>query len=496
MTALEGARALAAEGRLDEALAVSEPLARAVEADHEALALHATLLKAAGRPDEALVFHHRAVQRFPDSGVAWHNLASTLVDLGRGAEAEAAVQRAFARGLEGAETWRVRGRALLALGDPDAAEKAYAEAINKAPQDVDIAAELAELIWMWRGDAGQAQGLLDAVFRAGGAPSPLLLAKARLLEATGEPEAAADLLAQAAERMPDNLSVQLAAAQAAVQVERSHRALAFGLQAEAIAPRHPRVLNALCIIRLARGDADAALAKARLGLEVAPDDQSLLGWAATAARAVRDPLHEHLFDYDAFVGVYELDAPPGWETRQAFLSDLATSLGALHPYRQPPTNQSLRLGSQTQHTLTGSDDPALKAFFQALDKPLREHMAKLGTGADPHRRRNTGRYRLRGAWSVLLKPGGFHADHFHPEGWISSAFYVETPEAALARPGREGWLRFGQPPFPTVPPMKAERHIRPAPGRLVLFPSYMWHGTVPFTTNETRMTLAFDAVPA
>jgi hypothetical protein len=50
--------------------------------------------------------------------------------------------------------------------------------------------------------------------------------------------------------------------------------------------------------------------------------------------------------------------------------------------------------------------------------------------------------------------------------------------------------------YATEPPLDAEHYIRPRPGRLVLFPSYMWHGTVPFTTAERRMTIAFDIVPA
>ena len=31
--------------------------------------------------------------------------------------------------------------------------------------------------------------------------------------------------------------------------------------------------------------------------------------------------------------------------------------------------------------------------------------------------------------------------------------------------------------------------------RLALFPSYMWHGTVPFTGAKPRLTFAFDLVP-
>jgi hypothetical protein len=84
----------------------------------------------------------------------------------------------------------------------------------------------------------------------------------------------------------------------------------------------------------------------------------------------------------------------------------------------------------------------------------------------------------------------------HHEGWLSSAFYVEVPPGAEAADSREGWLRLGQPPYPTKPPLPAERFVRPEPGRLVLFPSYMWHGTVPFEAGERRTTIAFDLLPA
>jgi len=29
----------------------------------------------------------------------------------------------------------------------------------------------------------------------------------------------------------------------------------------------------------------------------------------------------------------------------------------------------------------------------------------------------------------------------------------------------------------------------------VLFPSYFWHGTLPFSSVQPRLTVAFDAVP-
>ena len=99
---LEQAKAHLDAGRLDEALAITTPLAASDDATHRALAMHSTALKGLGRRDEALGFDMRAVARFSSSGVAWHNLAATLGDLGRGRAAVKAMNEAFLRGVDGA----------------------------------------------------------------------------------------------------------------------------------------------------------------------------------------------------------------------------------------------------------------------------------------------------------------------------------------------------------------------------------------------------------
>ncbi len=79
-------------------------------------------------------------------------------------------------------------------------------------------------------------------------------------------------------------------------------------------------------------------------------------------------------------------------------------------------------------------------------------------------------------------------------GWISSACYVAVPPAVES--GHEGWIQFGEPGVPTDRTLAAEHFVKPEPGRLVLFPSYMWHGTVPFGGVAPRLTIAFDLVRA
>ncbi|MES1153803.1 MAG: putative 2OG-Fe(II) oxygenase, partial [Rhodanobacter sp.] len=74
------------------------------------------------------------------------------------------------------------------------------------------------------------------------------------------------------------------------------------------------------------------------------------------------------------------------------------------------------------------------------------------------------------------------------------AFYVDLPDN-LAASNHDGCLAFGEPGIATLPALPARHVVHPEPGMLVLFPSYFWHGTVPFASEQTRLTVAFDVLP-
>lgn len=492
---IDQAEALMAQGKVDEAVTMTERLVAAPAPSHLALAAHSGALKRANRSREALAFDRQAIDRFGKSPIAWHNLAATLDDLGQADQSVEACEQAFRLGIDAPQTFAVYARALRAVGNHERAEYAYKQSLMRAPGTISVASEYANYIWMLHGDMAAADAVLDMAFHAGASPTPLLVSKATLYDAAGQTERAVNLLDAASVRIPGDTVILMAATDFALRMERIDDAQRLIQLAEAAEPASRSVVQYSAIVDLAQGRADVALAKLRGALAEFPEDQSLWGWAAMAARAVGDPLYGELCDYDAMVAPYDLATPSGWPNMEAYLEDLSKTLKELHLYEQHPTNQSLRNGSQSMHVLSGSSAPPLVAFFQAIDAPIREHMAKLGEGGDPLRRRNTFDYRTQGAWSVRLRPGGFHRDHFHPDGWLSSAFYVETPKSALDSADKQGWIRFGQPPFVTNPPLPPAHFVRPKPGRLVLFPSYMWHGTVPFTTDETRLTIAFDAIP-
>jgi hypothetical protein len=155
----------------------------------------------------------------------------------------------------------------------------------------------------------------------------------------------------------------------------------------------------------------------------------------------------------------------------------------------------LREGTETTQDLSRSEDPVIQALFHAFAAPIARYRERIGRGADALRRRNRGGSRFNGSWSVRLHRGGYHTSHVHPRGWISSACYIQLPDSMRSANSGEGILSFGAPGMLTMPSLAPELSVRPEVGQLVLFPSYFWHGTLPFLSEQPRLTVAFDVVP-
>ena len=84
---------------------------------------------------------------------------------------------------------------------------------------------------------------------------------------------------------------------------------------------------------------------------------------------------------------------------------------------------------------------------------------------------------------------GFHKNHYHSHGWLSSAFYLTVPDVVNAG-GKEGWIKFGEPGFRAREPLSPEHWLQPEEGALAIFPSYLWHGTEALQSDVERMTVA------
>jgi len=459
----------------------------------QSLTGQAKVLKHQGKQDEAIEVYAKATTAYPDSAVAEHNLAAVLGDAGRASEAEAHIRRAFANGLNAPESWLVLARALLAQGKLDEANQAFAKTIELNPGILDAHYELAQLIWMTTADSAAAIAPLDAIISSYPDTVDLYSAKARVMMYTVGAEETYSFVTKSLERWPNDVKLLVIGIDSATYAGEPDAALLMSDRLMTLQPdsRSVQVMRAHAL--LAAGRVDEALPLAEAMSNADPNDQLALGLLATACRLVGDTRHQELYDYEQLVRAYKLTAPEGWASLAEYLPDLGDALRARHPFKTHPFSNSEEHGSKIADLLE-MDDPVIRAISQALAPAVDAHLEYLGTGPDPVRSRNTGRWKIDGIWSVWLKPGGFHHDHVHPAGWLSSACYIDLPGQVDAG-GQEGWIKFGEPGPVTSPKLSYEHAVKPEPGMLVLFPSYMWHGTIPFGGNEPRLTIAFDIVP-
>jgi tetratricopeptide (TPR) repeat protein len=478
-----------------EALAVVAPLCGSGQAPAELVTQHIAALAALGRQNEAVAFYRKLAEASPDNAAVAHALAIALAAASQHNEAERAVDHALARGHKTAAVYFTHANSQIALGEFERAETSLRECLRQEPRHIDAHNHLARLVWMRTGDSTQTTATLDQALDKFQGDEALLAAKAAILQGAGDARGAYACLEASVTRAQATPALLVRAGLAALEFDPAI-ALALAERALQRSPSATAPQNLLAAALLGTGDACRALSYCEALLSASPDDQYLVAMQTTAWRLLGDPRYDTFCDYGQLVRPYLLQAPSPWPDLASFLSDLKQSLDRLHnPHGHPLLFQSLRHGTETTGDLTREADPVIQALFKALDAPIRDYMAFIGNGTDALRRRNRGAYRFNGGWSVRLRSAGYHASHVHPRGWISSAFYVDLPDGMAQASTQDGCLAFGEPSIATEPPLHAQHIVRPEPGRLVLFPSYFWHGTVPFHSEQARLTVAFDVVP-
>tara|TARA_B110000211_G_C14068421_1_gene548776 strand:- start:1814 stop:2485 length:672 start_codon:yes stop_codon:yes gene_type:complete len=154
--------------------------------------------------------------------------------------------------------------------------------------------------------------------------------------------------------------------------------------------------------------------------------------------------------------------------------------------------KSNRGGWHSAGNLFDDDAPCIQLLKSAAESAILTATQEIGAKADMA----TLGLKLF-AWMNANPPGGFNAPHTHPGAHWSGVYYVAQPDV---EDGSSGKIEFLDPrnDLPNwrllkAPAFSAKKTIRPAPGELILFPSYLVHWVYPNETNEERITIAFNA---
>ena len=325
------------------------------------------------------------------------------------------------------------------------------------------------------------------------ATTGLQLSKATLLAIARMDEGAGEIYRAILAREPDNHEAVSGLADVLSKLGRHGEAVSCLEQALVRAPDNAQLLAGIAGAALQGGDPQKAAAMAQKVIARAPQDQLVLALLGSAWRVMGDERDEILNGYDDLIQIFDLEPPRGFSDMATFNAELNAWLTGQHSSKQEPITQSLRAGTQTWGNIFGAGHDLVERVRVRIAEALDRYIAGIKPqSAHPFRGRTGNGFRFRGSWSSRLGNGGHHINHVHPSGWISSCYYVGVPDAVKDANTKEGWIKFGEPGFDIG--LAPRRAIQPVPGRLVLFPSYMWHGTIPFH-GEARTTIAFDATP-
>jgi len=440
-----------------------------------------------GNRDTAAELFRRALALDPEDVRTRHNLAALLRGNDEPAKALEEAETALRTGPALAETAALRAHVLADLGRTDEAVDAYRHLLGQVPELIDAHETLAMLL----PPLGRRSEALDS-YRAALAARPqseILWGSALRTAFNLHDYEQLAAWSEEAERQIGRWPEVMIARGAALSRLGEHESAANVLrEAARTAPDHASILEHLAHALLASGDAEAAEGPALRATELDPESQSPWALLTVIWRVLEDEREGWLADYDRFVMPVDLDAAPG------FLDEFAVRLTDLHTMREHPAEQSLRGGTQTRGNLFDRRDPLVQRLVAQIRTGVVNRLKQLPDDPrHPFLSRKRGDIAFSGSWSVRLRSEGFHISHIHQRGWMSSALYVSLPPEV----GQDdaGALAFGVPDAALSLDLPPRRVERPQVGRLVIFPSYLWHGTLPFESEHPRLTVAFDAVP-
>jgi len=389
----------------------------------------------------------------PQNGQILIGLAAAMAAAGNGEQAIAELQKGVGHSPMWLQGHEQLAQLLATLGRADEATASLEQALARSPQSRPLWETLLN-IQLRRGDYASLGGIVDRA-EAAGVSSPEFRIYRGIYAAECDDQIYPEAL--------------FADASAHVDAALGRWQIRHLLRVEAVDAALPLI--------------DRELAREQSG--------ELWAYASTAWRLTDDPRWQWLEGDSRLVTMTDISMllPP--------IDSLAATLRSLHSAKGEYLDQSVRGGTQTDGPLFSRIDPVIRQLRQAIVTAVERHLTQL-PAADPRhptlRHCRDRRIRFSGSWSVRLRSGGRHSNHVHPQGWISSALYIALPPKGIDEPEDSGWLTLGQPDDLLRLDLPPWRKIEPKIGHLALFPSGMWHGTVPFEDGE-RLTVAFDVAP-
>ena len=156
-------------------------------------------------------------------------------------------------------------------------------------------------------------------------------------------------------------------------------------------------------------------------------------------------------------------------------------------------SRTTKKGFQSKGNLFNLQALSILNLKKIILETINEYKIKYKTKPDGFITQWPNKFSLLGAYNRLLKHG-YQQPHIHPAGWLSGCFYLKMPKPLKKSEGAINFSLHGY-DYPIVNSDIPSYQYSPVEGDLILFPSSLFHKTIPFSSNDERHVIAFDTIP-
>lgn len=380
-----------------------------------------------------------------------------------------------------------------AAGDIPAASKIYAKLLSEQP-DNDIVQYYNALADFDLGHHAQAIDALKSIITRLPEISKIRLELAKMLEREGDYPAALVQFEKALSLDPNDLESLIMSGHMHAQTNNFSEAISRYKKALGHVPSNHATRVALTRTLMLKGQWDDADQECMKVLQAVPGHTGAMALQSIICFELgRDADARAIMNFEDRLMPCIFKPEGGLDGMNLRLADAIAN----HPtIAYEPKDYSTKCGYHTGDITGDTSGPIFELLTwvrSEIDAVIANCQAN---GNDPFSKSAPASYTLN-AWGVVMEDQGHQDSHIHRDAWISGVYYIKVPPSVQQNdPETAGWIEFGTPhDYPERKTVSETKLIMPIAGNAILFPAYFYHRTIPLRSSDTRICIAFDAIP-
>jgi tetratricopeptide (TPR) repeat protein len=451
----------------------------------------------AGQALEAQSFLNEVLVQKPSHPDARHLLGVVYLMQNQYESAEKEIRKSLQKNPKFAMAHFNLGNALWGQNKPDHAVLAYKKALKLKPDYEQAERKLADALYVAE-KFDEAENQYRALLEKKPTDANIMVTLGDMLHTQGKYDGAIELFERAHALHPKEVVILVKLANTLNLAHRHGEAERAILKALEINSDSHTPHMAYAYILLSQGKAQEALCAVNKALDIYPGETTAVAWKITALDQLGGGAeYDSYMNFENFVRPEMTPTPAGYKTHDEF-NDALVKHVINHPKLFSFEHYEVTRHGQEVKDIFSEPMGPVEHLKAAMEKRVADYIATLPDDPDNQFVQTAPKkWRIK-SWANVLKGEGRQIAHIHGEAWLSGCYYVRLPDVMKQddNPDKSGWIEFGQ-INDEFPNLKTDRlkFLKPVEGLMALFPSYLYHSTVPTQSKQPRIAIAFDVVP-